>query len=309
MRILVTGAAGVIGRHVVRELVEAGHSVVAHDLRSTEWMALSGAEIIVSDLTVEGEARRLVLESKPDGVVHAAATVSFRALSEQPVIGLRINVQVPLELALAARDGGVGRFVLLSSRAVYGLQDSAVGIPALEDGPLHPHAPYDAFKVAAEVLCARTLEGTQTKFTALRFATIFGRGKDVRHSTASILSRIIEVAPGKGPMLLPGQNDEPLDLIYVKDAARAVANAALLTEIGDTGPINVGSGGLQTTGDLIEAVLAHVPLARFQFSGVGTLLTPKYRLPLDTTRAKALLGFSPRFDLASGIADYLASPV
>ncbi|MEM2196787.1 MAG: SDR family NAD(P)-dependent oxidoreductase, partial [Sulfolobales archaeon] len=149
LRVLVTGGAGFIGSHLVRELVFRGYEVRVLDNLSRGSLqnihdVLSSVELIVRDVrdyeAVEKAVRGV------DAVVHLAALTDVGESLREPNLYTEVNVVGTLNLARASRR--VDSFIYASSSAVYG---DPVKIPIPEDHPLHPKSPYGASKASGEL--------------------------------------------------------------------------------------------------------------------------------------------------------------
>ena len=303
MKFLVTGSSGVVGIRVVKSLVHLGHEVVGVDQEPGDGEGELLKVEYLRDLGSPGAAQELVQKERPDVVVHCAAIVNFPALAHDPLRGFKVNVVSAVEFAEACKDNNVSRFVFLSSRAVYGLQGDRPLTAVRESDPLNPTEWYDVFKVAAESLCRSILSKSPTELAVLRFSTIYGPGKGVRHTTANVISRIIEVADDTA-LRLEGRSDEPLDLVYVEDVARSVIECATYRGALDNEIFNIGSGRLVTLGDLVRTLAEVAPGARVELSEEREALVPRYRLPLAIDAVRSKIGFIPEYDLTRGIRHY-----
>ncbi|GLQ29396.1 MULTISPECIES: NAD-dependent epimerase/dehydratase family protein [Roseobacteraceae] len=312
MKVLVTGGLGVNGAFVTRELVGRGHSVVIVDRQKD--MSLLGSvagevELYNIDIMDREAMTELMTRHKVDGVIHMAALIS--GLQEDPLKGFTVNGLGAVQLMDAAHKSGAKRFVYTSSRAVYGniLGEHAYPTykPVTEAHPLEAHSVYDVTKLAGEMM-GRNFVELGLEFVALRFATIYGPGKLVRHGPMGILSRIIENGMLGVPLEIPQGGDERDDIIYVGDVGRSCV-AALEHEKPGYTEYNISSGTGVTLEEFAEATRTHVPGVDFTIGpGLDFFNTGvRYAGILDNSRARTDLEFTPKYDLKSGVGAYIAT--
>lgn len=307
MRVLVTGGLGVIGHRVARLLSGRGHEILATDRRDDGLDRSKIAEASFNQLDVrDAEAvSRAVARFQPDCIAHTAADVNTDRLQADPRHGVMTNLVGTVNVLEAARAQGVGRFVFTSSRAVYGpIDEDTVSQAAAEEDCLKPRYVYDVCKAAAELLGRNYHRDSGVDFVALRFATIYGPGKSARHTHASLFSRIIEEAVGLGSVVVPGGEHDEFDLIYVEDAARAVAACVEAPRLSSLA-YNVSSGVATPLRTFVDHVAAEVPGSRLEFAADEHAVRVRYRLPLTPKRIEEELGFRPVYGLADGVRDYV----
>jgi UDP-glucose 4-epimerase len=210
MTIFITGATGVVGPVLVRELLGAGHTVrvLVRDPNAT---LLAGLERVAGDLGDEAALARGV--DGADAVVHLAAQLHVNGPAAT-LAGLyrEVNVEGTRRLVDAARAAGVGRFVFASTINVYG--PSRGRAPWTESDALNPDTLYGETKRAAEPL-VRDLIGS----VVLRLAAVYGPGMKGNYPSLMAVLR-------RGVRVLPGDGQNRRTLIHVGDAARAFALAA-----------------------------------------------------------------------------------
>jgi UDP-glucose 4-epimerase len=313
-RVLCTGALGVNGVWAVRALLHRGADVVATDAREDFSLApeLAGGAVVFRTLDVSDAdaVDAAVAEVAPEVVVHMAALMPAAAQAD-PDRGYRVNVMGTANVLRAARAHGVCRVAFTSSKGAYGAIEGAHGhpgyAPLAEDAPLRPVSIYDHAKVASEGLGLNYAADGGPAFVALRFANIYGPGKLARHGPMSLVSRLIEDAWAGRPTRIAHGAQQRDDQVYVRDVGEAIALAALAPGLPRAAIYNVASGEAPTLAEIADAVRAAVPGADIE---VGPGLDPMglgvpYYCVLDQTRARRELGFAARYDLRSGIADYL----
>jgi UDP-glucose 4-epimerase len=306
LRVLVTGALGCLGSATVRRLLEGGVAVRGLD------NALAGhganprnlADVRARVELVEGDVRDAALVRKlvagVDAVVHAAAHVSHTAGLEDPGIDLEHNVRGTLTLLDATRRVAPGaRFVLLSTRGVYGAPRA---LPVSEDHPCAPLGMHEWSKLAAEeaVRTFGRLHGVRG--VALRIANVYGPGSQLRSAEFGVVGWWIGRVLAGGEITVFGDGSVRRDLVYVEDAARAVAAAALAEgALPDT--LNVGDREARPLREIAEAICAAAGMGRVVLAPytaarkameVGDFAT-------DITRIERTLGWHPTTPLGDGL--------
>ena len=199
-----------------------------------------------------------------------------------------------LNLLEAARETSVGRFVFTSTGgAIYG---EAEDLPAAEDSPIRPEAPYGQAKFAAEGYCElyRRLHGLST--VSLRLGNVYGPRQDPFGEAGVIAIFCGKLLEGARPTVF-GDGKQTRDYIYVRD----VVDAALIVAANDIhGSYNVGRGAETTVLELIETLsdLAGVQAEpEFAPARPGEVL----RNALDPSRSKSELGFEAKVGMADGL--------
>lgn len=216
-RILVTGAAGLIGRRVL-DLLRPDYEPVAL-VRSAGGLP-AGIEAIVADLAVPDFVSRL--PAHMDGVIHLAQSPSFTQFPDGAVDVFAVNVRALSDLLDWARRSGVGNFIHASTGGVYGRGPR----PFREEDPVRVDGPlvhYISTKAAAE-LVASAYAGI-FPVTALRFFFVYG---DAQKPTM-LMPRLVKAVTSGAPISLAGPDGMHLNPIHVDDAAAAVIAALRLT--------------------------------------------------------------------------------
>ena len=310
MKVLVTGGAGYIGSHAVRELLEAGHTVTVLDDLSRGHRAAVPPEVrfVEGDL---GDAAALAEALAGAGaVLHFAGLLSVAESVADPAPYYRTNVAKGLELLAAMRAAGVDRIVFSSTCATYGIPQR---VPIDEGHPQDPISPYGATKRAFERALMDHARAGRVRAVVLRYFNAAGchedgtLGEDHRPEE-HIVPRAVDAALGRAPALTIYGDDYDTpdgtcirDYVHVQDLARAhvLALDALehpLTPVTRYEAFNLGSG----SGHSVREVIAAVERA----AGTTVPLRVGARRPGDPPRlvASALLsrerlGWEPRLDL------------
>ena len=295
MRLLVTGADGFVGRHVVQRLARDGHMIGAACRPGGPAVDWGGAEVtrLPLELTDDASVRRAV-EFGPSAVIHLAAVASNTEASADPGHAWTVNAAGTARLAeaLARRreaGGGECRLLLVSSGEVYGAGPAA---PRRETDALAPATPYAASKVGAETAGLEVWRRTGLPVVVARPFTHTGPGQDHRFVLPSFVARLRE-ARSTGARRVPTGNLEPVrDLLDVRDVVEAYI---LLLGAGEPGGIyNVAWGEGSSVADLFR-MLAEL---------IGTDAEPEPDAALarrsdiphlvgDSTRLRRATGWAP----------------
>lgn len=304
--ILLTGGMGFIGLHTARALLDAGEDVVLTRFRSWRLPPFLqpelGGRLHVEELdladgwTVLDVLRRRAVTS----VVHLAAPAVGGAPAQQygPALAGLVN------LLEAARQQGVARVSLASSVAVYG---NAGAGPWREDRPLPVESDSHtaASKKAMEIVGLHFGDRTGLDVRVLRLAAIYG---PLYRSMANLPSRLCHAAvAGMAPDLDGVRVGSPLaqdwsDLCYVRDCASAIRLAHLCGALAHR-VYNVGAGRAVSSAEVARAVTTAVPQAAIALQPGGTSSPTDH---MDISRIQEDTGYAPSYDIAGGIADYVA---
>ncbi len=296
MRILVTGGAGFIGSNVADRFVELGHEVAVLDDLSTGFREFvpRAARFVEADVA-DGEAiGRFFAEWRPEIVSHHAAQIDVRKSVSDPVHDARINLLGGIQLLQACTRHGVRKVLYASTGgALYG---EGRKLPATEDHPVNPEAPYGASKHSLEhyLYIWRLLHGLD--YTILRYPNVYGPRQNP-HGEAGVNAIFIGLMlEGKRPRIF-GTGDQLRDYVFVGDIVEANV-LALSKGSGET--VNIGSG----VGVSVKQIFAELK-SILGFEGEPIYDAPRpgeiQRIYLDATRAREVLGWRPRVGFREGL--------
>jgi UDP-glucose 4-epimerase len=304
--ILVTGGAGYIGSHVVRQLTERGERVVVLDNLSTGFAdAVIGAELVVGDMADRALVDGVLAAHGVDTVMHFAAHTVVPESVADPLKYYGNNTCGTRSLLAACQAAGVGRFVFSSTAAVYGMPDSGV---ADEDTPTRPINPYGSSKLMSEQMLRDLGAATPMRHVILRYFNVAGCDPAGRigQSTpnATLLVKVAcEHAVGKRAQLAIFGTDYATpdgtcirDYIHVDDLAAAhLAALDHLRAGGESLTLNCGYGHGYSVREVIDAVA--------RISGVALTVVEQPRRAGDppelvarSDRLKQRFGWQPRHD-------------
>jgi UDP-glucose 4-epimerase len=309
--VLVTGAAGFIGSHLVDRLLVDGHDVIAVDDLS------SAAEPPVGDGTAVrpgGSGTRggpgtyefhrldvadpalveLAGDRRPEVICHLAAQVSVRASVADPLHDARVNVLGTVNVLEAARAAGGRKVVFTSSCAVYG---EPPALPVPPDADLRPKSPYAASKVCGEVYLEmyRALHGID--YTTLTLANVYGP-RQRPEGEAGVISIFTDALLHGRPTRVFGDGKNTRDYVYVLDVVDAYVRAA--GERGGGGRFDIGTG-VQTTDLELHALVAAASGAPDRPEFAPARLGDLPAMAVDPASAYGGLGWTPRTSLRDGL--------
>ncbi len=304
-KVLITGAAGFIGSHLVERLLGDGVQVVGVDnfcdfydpaikrrnLRNA--LTSPSFELVEADIRDGDAMDAAVSRTRPGAIVHIAAMAGVRISIQRPKLYAEVNLSGTVNMLEAAARHKVARFVFASSSSVYG---NNAKVPFAEDDPVdHPLSPYAATKRAGELLCHSWWHLYRLPVACLRFFTVFGP----RQRPDLAISKFLHLIRDGQELPLFGDGPTSRDYTYVDDIVDGVV--AALRRIDRFRVYNLGGSDPHTLVELIDTV------------GRVTGITPRIRwMPMqagdvertfaDVRRAAEELGYAPRVGLEEGIA-------
>jgi GDP-L-fucose synthase len=301
-KLLVTGAAGLIGGALVRRLRAEGAVVRGTVRKKRPAVREPDVAYVTSDLTRKKDCREAVRGVRY--VFHCAASTSGALVSATaPMSHVTPNVVMNALLLEAAYEAGVEKFLWLSSTTGYPPSDRPVAEEEFFQG--EPFAKYyftGWSKRFGEILCRMYGEKLSPRMTTivLRPSNVYGPGDkfDFRtsHVTAALIRRVVE---RHDPIEVWGTGDDVRDLIYVEDCVEAALRA--VERLDHFTALNVGLGKGYTVKQVLRTILELEDYtdARIVFDPSKPTMIP-VRL-VDTSRAERLLGFRARIDLREGL--------
>ncbi len=301
--IVITGAGGFIGSHLVEAALSAGHKVTAllrygsqgsiGNLACIAPHSKTRLTLVFGDVRDAGQMQSLL--EGADRLIHAAALIGIPYSYAAPESYFATNMDGSLNLLQAARRAALKRFVFVSTSEVYG---SAQRPLITEDHPLSAQSPYAASKIAAEAACMAWASTYDLPITVIRPFNTFGP----RQSQRAVIPTIVSQALAGGPLQI-GSTWPERDFTFVNDTAEALVLAATHPQIG-TGPYNLGTGSSVSIATLIDQVSALL-MRRIDVQTDPARLRPDksevVRLTADNARFRAATGWVPKVGLEEGL--------
>lgn len=301
-RWLVTGGAGFIGSHIVKELVRRGQQVTVLD-------NLSGGKLenlkdvhqkinfVKGDICNFNDVKKAC--NGVDYVLHLAALISVAESMAKPQQTAEINVQGTVNVLEAARQFQVKRVVFSSSAAVYGTRPE---LPYKEDTPIDCQSPYAWSKQAGAELCQLYTKAYGLQAVALRYFNVFGTGQNPNSAYAAVIAKFMQLAAENKPLGIDWDGLQSRDFVSVKDVVQANLLAAIKGVPGEI--YNVASGRTYTLLELADTIE--------KVSGRKLARVSRPKRPGDVHESSAdiskitALGYKPTVTLEEGLREMWA---
>jgi len=307
-KVLVTGAGGFIGSHLVETLLAKGAGVVAmvrYNGRS-DWGMLSDlpVESQKSIQVISGDIRDPFFVKKAvegcDFVFHLAALIGIPYSYIAPADYVSVNIQGTLNVLQACRDEGVTRVIHTSTSEVYG---TAQYVPIDEKHPLQGQSPYSASKIGADKIVESYYMSFDLPVVTVRPFNTFGP----RQSARAIIPTAISQALIQGKLTIGALN--PIrDLTFVKDTVNGFIEVGLSDNAEVVGKaINLGTGIGYTIEEVIKSVLRLMGKDDLHIEQMSTRMRPEksevMRLVSDNSLSGDLCKWRPKYSLEQGLLE------
>jgi len=307
MKILVTGGAGYIGSHTVRQLVERGHDVIVLDtLELGSKQATGHVKLYEGSITDEALLDRLFLHEKPEAVIHFAAYKAPGESMKEPGKYFHTNVNGTLTLLETMVHHNVRFLVFSSSCSIFGTPQT---LPVTEDAPFHPESVYGETKLMGETLLKWYDRTHNIRSAALRYFNAAGASLDNTigenwEYSQNLIPLVMKAAVGCAPSITVFGTNYPTpdgtairDYIHVVDLAIAHVNALeYIIHTDSSTAYNLGTGKGHSVQEVIDAAK--------RISGRNFKV--EYGLPrpgdptaiyADCSKAERELGWKAQYDL------------
>jgi len=301
-QVLVTGADGFIGSHLVEMIVQAGAKVKAlsyyNSFNYWGWLedvdCLNEIEVLTGDVRDPHYCKRI--SKGVDIVFHLAALIAIPYSYIAPDSYVDTNIKGTLNMCQAAIENGCERMIYTSTSEVYG---TAQYVPIDEKHPLQPQSPYSASKVGADAMAMSFHNAFKLPLTIARPFNTYGPRQSAR---AVIPTIITQIASGKKVIKL-GDVTPTRDFNYVEDTCRGlIAVAECEKAIGET--VNIGSNHEISIGDVLN-LIKEMMQSNVEVATDNARLRPEksevYRLWCDNTKIYDLTGFVPKYTIRDGL--------
>jgi UDP-N-acetylglucosamine 4-epimerase len=308
-KVLVTGGAGFIGSNLVEQLLKQNNKVVCLDNFSTgkreniaPFLKNGNFTLIEGDIRDQNTCKEAVKGA--DVVLHQAALGSVPRSIKDPVTSNEVNVSGFLNMLIATRDEGVGRFVYAASSSTYG---DSKELPKTEDRIGKPLSPYAITKYVNELYADVFGKLYGMQLIGLRYFNVFGRRQDPDGAYAAVIPKFVKALIKKESPVINGDGTFSRDFTYVENVIQANQLAA---EVKDPEAVNtvynVAFGERTNLNQLVDYL--KTSLSRFDAAIADVEI--KYGPPREgdiphslasIDKARRLLGYEPEFSVRDGL--------
>ena len=252
MKVLVTGGAGFIGRHLVRSLLEKGYLVTIFDNFSNSTKGSVSSLIDIGVTVTEGDITKpleiLDAVKEQDVVIHLAAKISVSESINNPSETFQVNVDGTRNVLAACKENHVKKLIVASSAAVYGEGSSDAKLT--EESGTNPISPYGESKVKMEQEIREFASKHNINYIILRFFNIYGVGQSKEY--AGVITKFIEKIRQDIPLEIFGDGLQTRDFVAIEDVVKSIHNAI---SRGKNGTYNIASGKAVTIKKLAEMMI------------------------------------------------------
>lgn len=302
MKIVVTGAAGFIGSHLIDRLLQEGHRVVGIDsFAKREWgrhkrqniadaMSQPNFQLIEQDL-LEMDLATVLAEAEI--VYHLAAVAGVRqSWGRDFQLYTNMNILATQRLLEACKNLRLGKFIYASSSSVYGGSSG----PTVEETPLRPVSPYGVSKLAGEHLVRMYHLNYEVPTTSLRFFTVYGP----RQRPDMAFHKFFKAAMDGQSVSVYGTGKQTRDYTYVADVVEANLQIMSLREHGNV--FNIGGAERASVLEVIE-IIQEVTGRRLQIEHLPKQAGDPLHTWADVTAAREAFGYNPQTGLRAGLSN------
>jgi len=305
-KIVVTGAGGFIGGHLVKELIRKGHSVRAVDIKQLdEWYQLADeAENLVLDLRLRENCFKAVKDY--DEVFNLAADMGGMGFIENNKAACMISVLINTHLLIASSECGIERFFYSSSACVYnGDKQTDPDNPGLKESDAYPALAENGYgweKLFSERMCMHFSEDFGLTTRVARFHNVYGPfgtydgGRE--KAPAAICRKVIQAGiSGKNEIVIWGDGHQTRSFMYIDDCIKGIQDI-MYSNINE--PINLGSSEMVSINELVSIV---EDIAGYTLERKYDLNAPKgvRGRNSDNSLIRQYLGWEPSFSLMNGM--------
>ena len=310
-RILITGGAGFIGSNLTEYFLSKGHHVRCLDNFATghlyniePFLKNDSYELIEGDIRNPEDCARAV--EGMDYVLHQAALGSVPRSIKDPVTSNEVNVSGFLNMLVAARDGGIKRFIYAASSSTYG--DSA-SLPKVEDVIGKPLSPYAITKYVNELYADIFSKTYGLETIGLRYFNVFGRRQDPNGAYAAVIPLFVKQFMNHQSPIINGAGDYSRDFTYIDNVIQMNERAMLTINPDAVNTVyNTAVGDRTTLNELVSLLRDALSEYDAEIANVDIKHGPEREGDIPHSlasieKAKRLLGYEPSHRINEGLRE------
>lgn len=300
MKTLVTGGTGFIGSHLVKRLLEEGHSVKLLDRNQPgedDFLLFQKYgrkyQFNKGDVSDKKQVKDAFFKGV-DWVFHLAGKSNIVPSIEEPETYHRVNVSGTVYILEACRKAGIKKFIYAASSSCYGIPDT---YPTAETAPIKPQYPYALTKYLGEVYALHYAQVYKLPVISLRLFNVFGPRVRSYGSYGPVISIFLAQKLNGKPMTVVGNGRQTRDFTYIDDVVEAFLTAAKSNVANEI--FNVGSGGTYSVNSMVKLIkgeVVHIPKRPGEPDCTYA----------DITKIKKMLKWQPKVSFNEGMKKVLA---
>ena len=293
MKVLVTGGAGFIGKHLVSFLLKKDHTVTIFDNFSNSTKESISHFIQMGINVIEGDIINSLdiqdASKNHDIVIHLAAKISVSESIDNPSEVFQVNVDGTKNVLASCEKNHVKKLIAASSAAVYGEGNQDVNLT--EETKMNPISPYGESKVMMEEIIRQWKSSYNFNYVILRFFNIYGIGQSSEY--AGVITKCLEKIKQKKPIEIFGDGLQTRDFVAIEDVINAIYNAM---QSSNSGTYNIASGKTITINELVNKMILS-SRKKLEIKHIRAKKGEIRYSHADISKAKKEIGFSPKINL------------
>ena len=293
MKIIITGGAGFIGKHLVEFLIKKENDITIFDNFSNSTKESISHFIQMGVNVIEGDIINSLdiqdASKNHDIVIHLAAKISVSESIDNPSEVFQVNVDGTKNVFASCEKNHVKKLIAASSAAVYGEGNQDVNLT--EETKMNPISPYGESKVMMEEIIRQWKSSYNFNYVILRFFNIYGIGQSSEY--AGVITKCLEKIKQKKPIEIFGDGLQTRDFVAIEDVINAIYNAM---KSSNSGTYNIASGKTITINELVNKMIL-LSRKKLEIKHIRAKKGEIRYSHADISKAKKEIGFSPKINL------------
>ena len=304
MKILVTGGAGFIGKHLVKYLLEKNNVITIFDnfsnstRKSVDHLIEKNVKIIEGDIINSQDI--LDATKNQDIVIHLAAKISVVESIKNPLKTFEINVDGTKNVLIACKKNNIKKIIIASSAAIYD-EPTSSEYKLNEQSQKNPISPYGISKFNMEKEIEKIALENDIKYIILRFFNIYGIGQSNEY--AGVISKFSKCIQKNLPLTIYGNGNQTRDFVAIKDIIEII-NKICNLKFEKSDIFNIGNGETVSIIDLAKLMI------KISKKNISIVFKEKkegeiFHSTASIDKARTKLGYNPKIPLKQGIMEFL----